>query len=393
MDPRNIELSILNNYAGPNIALTDQQKFNWLQLIRTPNIGPITFRDLINTYGGSSQALEALPDLLNRNSAKKRRRIASPSNIYRELDRAKALNISLIARGEKNYPKWLGFIDDAPPLIYACGQLDLLHHPIIAIVGSRKASAAGKKITEKFATEFGRHALVVASGLARGIDTVAHRTALLDGTIAVVAGGLNVPYPEENRDLHGQISKQGVIISESPPDMRPRGIDFPRRNRIISGISLAVVIVEATLKSGSLITARLAAEQGRDVFAVPGNPLDPRASGTNRLLQEGAGVACSGNDVWNALQSQIGKMDQIASQIPAQPSALFEQTKNDVPEIKGQARKLVRENLGISPVEIDELIRQTGLTAREVHIILLELELDQRLIRHGQQFVSLVPSG
>ncbi|MGI9380307.1 MAG: DNA-processing protein DprA, partial [Methyloligellaceae bacterium] len=239
MDPRNIELSILNNYSSPNIALTEQQKFNWLQLIRTPHVGPITFRDLINTYGGSSQALEALPDLLNRKSSKKRRKIASASDIYRELDRATALNMSLIARGEAHYPKWLGFIDDAPLLIYARGQLDLIYHPIVAIVGSRKASAAGKKITETFASEFGRRNLMVASGLAKGIDTAAHRTALMSGTIAVVAGGLNMPYPEENRDLHGQISKQGVIISESPPDMRPRGVDFPRRNRIISGISQA----------------------------------------------------------------------------------------------------------------------------------------------------------
>jgi DNA processing protein len=267
------------------------------------------------------------------------------------------------------------------PLLYIKGRAGLAAFPIVAIVGARNGSASGQKFTRQLASELGLDGFVIASGLARGIDTAAHRSALEHGTIAVVAGGIDVVYPPENAELQDAIAERGLLISERPPGFSPRGKDFPRRNRLISGISLGVVVVEAAERSGSLITARLAGEQGREVFAVPGSPLDPRAAGTNNLLKQGACLVTSSRDA------------PILGRPHPAPAGLAsgEERKSPapVPDIVQTEREIIVGALGPSPVDIDELIRATGIATRKVQIVLLELDLAGRLQRHGQQLVSL----
>jgi DNA processing protein len=269
------------------------------------------------------------------------------------------------------------------------GRLDLADIPIMAIVGARNGSAVGQKFTRALATDLGHEGFVIASGLARGIDTAAHLAALERGTIAVLAGGIDNDYPPENEELHRSISEQGLLISERSPGFSPRAKDFPRRNRLISGISLGVVVVEAAERSGSLITARLAGEQGREVFAVPGSPLDPRSAGTNNLLKQGACLITSARDIIEALAPILGRPSQPPPAIEL-ASSDEERTPEPLPDIRASERELIVGALGPSPVDIDELIRSTRLPTRKVHIVLLELDLAGRLQRHGQQLVSLV---
>jgi DNA processing protein len=257
----------------------------------------------------------------------------------------------------------------------------------VAIVGARNGSAVGQKFTRALATDLGHEGFVIASGLARGIDTAAHLAALPRGTIAVLAGGIDNVYPPENEELHRSIGEQGLLISERAPGFAPRGKDFPRRNRLISGISLGVVVVEAAERSGSLITARLAGEQDREVFAVPGSPLDPRSAGTNNLLKQGACLVTSARDIVETLAPILGRPLQAVA--AALVSADEERAAEPLPDIRTSERELIAGALGPSPVDIDELIRTTGLPARKVHIVLLELDLAGRLQRHGQQLVSL----
>jgi DNA processing protein len=273
-------------------------------------------------------------------------------------------------------------VDAPPPLLYAKGRLDLANIPIVAIVGARNGSAVGQKFTRQIATELALEGFVIASGLARGIDTAAHMAALEHGTIAVLAGGIDIVYPPENAELQHAIGERGLLISERSPGFSPRGKDFPRRNRLISGISLGVVVIEAAERSGSLITARFAGEQGREVFAVPGSPLDPRSAGTNNLLKQGACLITSARDILE---------NPRANPRPAScPAAADEhRAPEPLPDIRQSERELVVSALGPSPVDIDELIRATGVTTRKVHIVLLELDLAGRLQRHGQQLVSL----
>jgi DNA processing protein len=273
-----------------------------------------------------------------------------------------------------------------PPLIYVKGRLELALMPILAMVGARNGSAVGQKFTRALATELALEGFVIASGLARGIDTAAHVAGLEHGTIAVLAGGIDIVYPPENEDLQRAIGERGLLISERSPGFSPRGKDFPRRNRLISGISLGVVVVEAAERSGSLITARLAGEQGREVFAVPGSPLDPRSAGTNNLLKQGACLVTSARDIIDVLAPILGRP-------PAPPVELAAADEHrppePLPDIRQSERELIVGALGPSPVDIDELIRATGLPTRKVHIVLLELDLAGRLQRHGQQLVSL----
>jgi len=274
--------------GGEPIRLTDEQRLDWLRLIRSQNVGPRTFRALLNHCGGARAALAALPTLSRRGGGTSAPQICSREEAAREIEAASKLGISLVALGEADYPRRLQMIDDAPPLIAIRGEASVLSLPLVAIVGSRNASAAGVKITERLTRGLGAAGFAIASGLARGIDAAAHRASIATGTVAVLAGGQDRVYPPEHIDLLDDVLTTGAALTEMPLGWEPRARDFPRRNRLISGLSLGVVIVEAAKRSGSLITARLALEQGREVFAVPGSPLDPRAEGTNSLIKQGA---------------------------------------------------------------------------------------------------------
>lgn len=270
------------------IHLSDEQRLDWLRLIRSQNVGPRTFRALINHFGGARAALAALPTLARRGGGTTAPQICSREQAEQEIDACRQLGVALVALGEADYPHRLQMIDDAPPLIAIRGNTAVLAMPLVAIVGSRNASAAGVKITERLTHGLCAAGFAIASGLARGIDAAAHRASTATGTVAVLAGGQDRVYPPEHASLLDEILRTGLALTEMPLGWEPRARDFPRRNRLISGVSLGVVIVEAAKRSGSLITARLALEQGRAVFAVPGSPLDPRAEGTNSLIKQGA---------------------------------------------------------------------------------------------------------
>ena len=365
--------------------LSRAQRIAWLRLIRSENVGPATFRALVNEFGGAEAAIAALPKLSRRGGRTHDIRLCSEAEAEAELACAEDLGASLVTIGEPGYPPALAHVDAPPPLLYIKGRADLADIPIVAIVGARNGSAVGQKFTRQLASELSLEGFVIASGLARGIDTAAHRAALEHGTIAVVAGGIDIVYPPENEDLQNAIAETGLLMSERSPGFSPRGQDFPRRNRLISGISLGVVVVEAAERSGSLITARLAGEQGREVFAVPGSPLDPRSVGTNNLLKQGAGLVTCAQDVVETLAPILGRPLPSANGLAA---ADEHAAPSPLPDIHQTERELIVGALGPSPVDIDELIRMTGVATRKVHIVLLELDLAGRLERHGQQLVS-----
>ncbi|MBS7541429.1 DNA-processing protein DprA [Ancylobacter lacus] len=362
--------------------LDDRQRRDWLRLIRSENVGPRTFRSLINRFGGAAAAIEALPQLARKGGGLLPPRIFSIAEADAEMAALARLGGTLVALGERDYPPALRAIEDAPPLIAIRGRLDLLTQPMVAIVGSRNASGAGRTMAARLARDLGLAGWMIASGLARGIDTTAHEASLATGTLAVLAGGHDRPYPPENLALLERIAEEGAILTEMPMGWEPRARDFPRRNRLVSGVALGVIIVEAAERSGSLITARLAAEQGREVFAVPGSPLDPRAAGANRLIKQGASLITSAADVIEALSPLRERGPDSSLDEP------------DVPLDDGEpsegARTRVLGLLGPSPVNVDDLIVLSGAGAGEVHIILLELELAGRLERHPGGGVSLL---
>lgn len=370
----------------PVAVLDAPEQLACLRLIRSGNVGPVTFRELVNQFGGAQRALEALPDLTRR-AGGPGHRICPLADAERELEAAERVGAKPIFTIEPGYPAALAVTGVPPPLLYVKGDAGLLRRPAVAIVGSRQASAAGHKLARRFATEIGQAGYVIASGLARGIDGTAHEASLLTGTVAVVAGGIDVIYPPEHAELTQRIAERGCIVSEMPPGFIPRAKEFPRRNRIISGISLGVLVVEAARRSGTLVTARLAAEQGRDVFAIPGHPLDPRAEGTNQLLKSGAIFVTEPADVIDALRPMTGVTGSAPS-IQTEPQA-FE----DVREPDSSDRQRVLAVLGPHPADIDEIGRASGLTARAVRLVLVELDLAGRIERHGQQLVSLLPGG
>jgi DNA processing protein len=289
------------------IHLSDAQRVDWLRLIRSDRVGPHTFRSLINHFGSARSALERLPDLARRGGADRPGRIYSEEDARTEVAASRQLGVSLLAPGEAGYPPRLATLDDAPPLLGVRGAPDVLMRPMIAIVGSRNASGAGLKFAGTLARDLSNAGFVIASGLARGIDQAAHRASVAGGTMAVLAGGHDKIYPPEHEDLLAAIIASGGAISEMPLGHVPRARDFPRRNRLISGAALGVVVVEAAHRSGSLITARIAAEQGREVFAVPGSPLDPRAAGTNDLIKQGATLITEAADVIQAVEPIMGR--------------------------------------------------------------------------------------
>jgi DNA processing protein len=392
--------------------LTDEQRLDWLRLIRSEKVGPRTFRSLINKFGGASAALEALPDLA-RKGGRLLLKVATRAEAEKEMAAAARLGVRFVAMGEPDYPKTLQAIDTAPPLIAVRGSVDVLSRPCVAMVGSRNASAAGLTFAERLSRQLGEAGYVIASGLARGIDTRAHRATLETGTIAVMAGGHDRIYPSENEKLLLSIVEQGgAIVSEMPFGWEPRGRDFPRRNRIVSGLSYGVVVVEAARRSGSLITARFALEQGREVFAVPGSPLDPRAEGTNDLIRDGATLCAGVEHVTSVLEPLIAAGPRESAMEESQQHAGIEELWDelDLPDIARppvahvaldggfyeegaaapQAEIQVIDLLGPSPVAIDDLVRQSGLSIRIVQTALLDLEIAGRLERHGGNAVSLV---
>jgi DNA processing protein len=329
-------------------------------------------------------ALEALPALAMRGGRKNAPRIPSRAEAEREIAAVEAFGGKLIVVGEQTFPSRLAAIDPPPPVISVMGATHLLERKAIAIVGSRNASAAGAKVAASLARDLGKHGFVVVSGLARGIDAAAHRASLDSGTIGVVGGGLDVAYPEENRDLQKQMAQRGVLVAEMPLGTQPRGKLFPRRNRLISGLSLAVVVVEAAMRSGSLITARFALEQGRDVFAVPGSPLDPRAAGSNSLIKQGAALVENADDIVAALDAPLGRQFTEPEPFGFSPAA------GKPPEPDASTRKRVVSALGPTPTVVDEIVRQTGLSVQLVRVVLLELDLAGRLHRDTGDRVSLL---
>ncbi len=359
-------------------ALTDAERLDWLRLIRTETIGPVTFARLLDRFGSPGRALEALPQL----AAKAGRRAAlKPFPIAEaeaEIARAAERGQRLIARGEPLYPKPLAEIPDAPPLIYLRGHASHFDKPAVAVIGARNASGVGRKMARLIAEGLGEAGVVVVSGLARGIDGAAHEASLKSGTIAVVAGGADVIYPPEHDMLTAAIAERGAIISEQPPGAQPTARDFPRRNRLISGLSRGVVVVEAAARSGTLITARFALEQGREVFAVPGSPLDPRCQGANKLIRDGATLVETAEDILAVLAEQNRAVREPAHD-------LFSWNAADEPDEArlAEVRASVRELLSFTPVHRDELLREADAPPALVIDALVELVLANEAEEHS----------
>lgn len=383
-------------------TLSDQQRIDWLRLFRSPSIGPITFRDLLNQFGSASQAISALEGRqLNGRPFK----LSSQDSALREIEMAEKFGAQIVGLGEAAYPKWLQSIDSAPPLLYLKGHSELGNRPSVGIVGSRNASGAGLKFSGILSKELSLQGVVIVSGLARGIDRAAHEASLSGGTIAVLGGGLDHIYPAQNEALYHKIASEGLLISERPLGVYAKAKDFPRRNRIISGISNGTIVVEAAVRSGSLTTARFAGEQGREVFAVPGHPLDPRATGTNKLIRDGATLITSADDVLEALIPQIKNNELFLSY--SSHSGFGEQNSDfENEDLKSSSnlqsnhfaknaenlRERLIDLLGTTPIERDVLIRLLKCSAKDLQVVLLELDLEGLLEHHGQQKLSLKQS-
>lgn len=356
------------------MSLTEAERFARLRLARTDRVGPVAFGQLIDRFGTAVRAVEALPDLIRRGGGHGHA-LPPVETVEGELAAGDRLGARLIVLGETGYPSMLAAVDPPPPLLWTLGDPALLSRPCIAIVGARIASAGGQRIARGLAQQLGQAGHVVVSGLARGIDGAAHAGALPTGTVAVLGGGVDDVYPPDNADLYRQIAEQGCVVSESPVGVRAQAKDFPRRNRIISGLSRGVIVVEAELRSGSLITARLAAEQGRDVFAVPGSPLDPRSKGPNELLRHGA-ILCEGLEDVERAFSTPGTLREPAADNPFM----------DAPhEIDDAVIEQVAALLSPTPIPRDELARALGLPVGTVAAALLELDLSGR--------ATLLPGG
>jgi DNA processing protein len=369
------------------IALTDRQRLAWLRLIRSDNVGPATFRDLINHFGSAETALEALPELSRRGGSTRPVRVASREEALAELEFAGRFGARFIGIGEPDYPSALRQIEGAPPMIAVKGNAAPLRQPAIGLVGARNCSVSGAKFAAMIARDVGRAGYTVASGFARGIDTAAHRASADTGTVAVLAGGLDKPYPPENEPLIAELlAASGLLLSEMPFAWEPRARDFPRRNRLIAGISLGLVVTEAAARSGSLITARYAANFGRLVFAVPGSPLDPRSEGANGLIKDGATLITSAADIIEAM-APLTRLDLFSPHQVSEP-IIEDERAMALPPSENERDRIVTA-LGATPVEIDDLIRHTGLPAQSVYLVLLELDLAGRLHRHPGGMVSM----
>ena len=362
--------------------LSHEQRRDWLRLAKSENVGPATFRQLIARYGAAEAAIAALPELSRQGGLARSLRVYGLDEADADLERAARYGARFVVPGEAGYPPPLRHIDGAPPFLCIKGDAAFAEKPAVAIVGARNASALGRKFARQLAAEIGAAGFAIVSGLARGIDTAAHEAALASGTAAVLAGGVDVIYPPENEALHNRIGERGLLVTEMTSGTVPRAELFPRRNRIISGMARAVIVVEAALRSGSLITARLAGEQGREVFAVPGSPLDPRAEGCNKLIRDGASLLTRAADVLDALGGSFTPNRTMF--LEPEPPAL------DDPAAAGpDDRRRLLSLLSPSPVAVDDLIRESALPPAAVAGLLLELELAGRIARHPRGLVSL----
>lgn len=374
----------------PVAKLDAAEKLACLRLIRSENVGAVTFRELINHFGGASRAIDALPELSRRGGRSRAIRPCAIEDAQAELERAEKVAATPLFTIEPGYPAALAAIEAPPPLLYVKGRAELLNRPAIAIVGSRQCSAAGAKLASMLARDLAAAGYVIVSGLARGIDRVAHEMSLSTGTIAVLAGGVDTIYPPEHATLQARIAAEGCLVSERPPGFEARGKDFPRRNRIISGIALAVVVVEAAARSGTLTTARFAADQGREVFAVPGHPLDPRAEGTNKLIKSGATLVTEASDVIDALRPITGLAEAgPASRGICEYPASVTPPACEAARVDDAGRDQVLGALSAAPADVDAIMRATGLPIRQVQIALMELDLAGRLDRPGPGLVAL----
>lgn len=377
----------MRDALADKVVMSEAEKLAWLQLSRTNNIGPVTFYRLIDAYGSAIKALEILPELSKRGGRKKPLKPAPWGKIEKEYARLRKNGGNIITAAEEGYPLALAALNDAPPVLSFLGNPDLMNRSCIAMVGARNASLNGRKFAEKLARELGGREQIIVSGLARGIDTAAHKGSLQTGTIAVVAGGIDIIYPEENAGLYEQIRENGLILAESPLGQKPFAQSFPRRNRIVSGLSKASIIVEATMRSGSLITARLAGEQGRDVMAVPGSPLDPRAAGPNHLIRDGATLVRNAGDVLETLMNFSGNTLREAPPPPEDKYYTAPPAEDEIPE---NAHEQILQQLSFTPVTVDELIRACKLSIPALQMCLLELELAGRIKRSPGNKISLL---
>jgi DNA processing protein len=402
-----------NAYDSGIGNLSDDEKLCWLRLIRTENVGPVTFYQLLAHFDNARAALEAIPGLRQQGGMRSPGLVCTEREAAREINMARRAGVRIVAFPEPDYPHLLKHIDAPPPILYMKGDCSLAARKCVAIVGSRSASGAGRQFAATLARDLGAAGVAVVSGLARGIDTAAHEAALNVGTIAVVGGGVDVIYPPENAALHAELGERGLIVSECPLGYSPRGQDFPRRNRIISGLSLGVVVVEAARHSGSLITARLAVEQNRDVFAVPGHPLDPRAAGTNNLIRSGARLITSADDVlaelphdvrsqpegsWGMRENTYAMEDDgglwggsgcdSADYVHSAPvSGGNVDAACGLPSAADHEKVLCA--LSIAPISADAIARATGLSASALAVALLELDIAGRIERHSNEGISL----
>lgn len=363
------------------MTLSQEEAFARIRLLRSPNVGPVSYAQLLRRFGGAQAAIDALPDLAAR--GKRDYRPASRDLVEREIAAARAAGARYLFHDSPDYPALLGAIEGAPPILMARGEASLASRPCVAVVGARNASAGAVKLAREFAAALAEAGFVVVSGLARGIDGAAHRGAM-PATIGVIASGIDIAYPPEHAELQEQVARQGLLLAEQPPGTEPRGSHFPTRNRIIAGLASGTLVVEAAPKSGSLITARLAGEAGREVMAIPGSPLDARAQGCNQLIREGAVLVQAPEDVAELLSDFDGTpRSTFREPLPAGWDAAAEDLAEAEPaDIAGL--------LTTAPVAVDELIRQSGAGAAEVQMALLELELTGRLVRHAAGRVSLI---
>jgi DNA processing protein len=376
-------MQLFDDPTPPSTLLSDEQKLSWLRLLRSENVGPATFKRLINRYGTAENALNALPHIASRGGAKRPIRVCPLDEAEQELDALKKIGGELNALCEPNYPYLLKQISGAPPLLSVLGNLPPKEKSPIAMVGARNASAAGMALTRQLAGELGEMGYAIISGLARGIDSAAHTASVKSGTVAVFAGGVDHIYPSQNANLaNAIIDNGGALISEMPLGRQPTARDFPRRNRIVSGMSLGVIVVEAAIRSGSLITARLASEQNREVMAIPGFPLDPRAEGGNKLIRDGATLVRNTKDIVEQISSLHISSLQMAEDE-------FDETTDWQDDLPEDANRLVLDALSHTPTPIDELVRTTLLSAQMVQSVLLELEIAGRLERASGQLVAL----
>ncbi|HEX7388489.1 MAG TPA: DNA-processing protein DprA [Acidiphilium sp.] len=373
-------------------------RFARLRLIRTEGVGPQTYRRLLARFETPEAALDALPAIARAGGRARPPAIPNPGDIRRELDRHEKLGATLIFLGDSDYPPLLALLPDAPPLLAVRGDISLLSKPMVAVVGARNASASGRRIAEDISAELAASGRPVVSGLARGIDAAAHEAALRAGTtIAAIPGGMDVVYPPEHKDLQARIAEAGVVVAEAPPGTAPLARHFPKRNRIIAGLALGVVVIEAALRSGSLLTARYALDYGRELFAVPGSPLDPRARGGNDLIRQGAHLTETAADVLLNLPDQPGALFAGARIVPApagfaEPPAMTGSGVDPEPDELDFARRQVPGLLSTTPLAVDEIARHCQFSAATLAAILTELELAGRIETLPGNRVGLLPA-